>query len=456
MQLLMRVFAAILVSLITGTSARDAVTPVQKVIQMLSGMLEKGKKEKHDEAVQFAQYKQFCGDTEGSVSKQISEADEKITMLKADIQKYDTESNDLSRDIQELEADAATADGDSKAATKVRKLERVEYEAAHKDYTESVDAIGKAVAVLKKRSYDQKQAESPALLQNVLSLEKIPTESKHIIEAFLAKDSQEQELALAAPEANAYEFQSHSVIDMLEKLKEKFIDERAALEKSELNDRHAYDMLTQDLKASMENAQASITSKSQARSNDLQLVAGRQGELQDTTSTQQDDTKYLAEMKGGCVTKAKDFETRQQLRSDEVVAIEKAIEILSGDDVSGAAAKHLPSSMLQKHAPSLFQLRSGNNKMPSNQLRMAAYLNDQANHIGSRTLAMLAIRAQEDPFGKVKKMIRDLITRLEEQAGEEAQHKGWCDTELADNEKVRTTRSTAVDQMRSQIDELQS
>merc|ERR1740130_2463603 len=110
--------------------------------------------------------------------------------------------------------------------------------------------------------------------------------------------------------------------------------------------------------------------------------------------------------------------------------------------------------MLQKTAPSLYQLRSGNDKNPDNQMRMAAYLNDQANQIGSRMLAMIAIRAKEDPFGKVKKMIRDLIARLEEQAGEEAQHKGWCDTELADNKKVRTSRSASVENMRSQIDEL--
>ena len=36
----------------------STVTPVQKVIQLLNGMVEKGKKEKHEEQVQFAAYKQ--------------------------------------------------------------------------------------------------------------------------------------------------------------------------------------------------------------------------------------------------------------------------------------------------------------------------------------------------------------------------------------------------------------
>jgi len=85
---------------------------------------------------------------------------------------------------------------------------------------------------------------------------------------------------------------------------------------------------------------------------------------------------------------------------------------------------------------------------------MAAYLLHESTRIGSRVLSMIAVRAKEDPFGKVKKMLRDLITRLEEQAGEEAQHKGWCDTELAENEKVRKTRTSSVDKMRSEIEEL--
>lgn len=67
---------------------------------------------------------------------------------------------------------------------------------------------------------------------------------------------------------------------------------------------------------------------------------------------------------------------------------------------------------------------------------------------------MVALSATADPFAKVKSMIRDLITRLESQAGDEATHKGWCETELAENEKVRKTRTSAVDALRSEIDEL--
>merc|ERR1719281_519453 len=101
-----------------------------------------------------------------------------------------------------------------------------------------------------------------------------------------------------------------------------------------------------DLKDQLTTAESAINTKSQQRSKDLQLVASRSGDLQDTQSTLKDDTKYLADLTSGCTQKSNDFQARQKLRADEIVAIEKAVEILSSDDVMGSANKHLPS-MLQ-------------------------------------------------------------------------------------------------------------
>merc|ERR1719454_496045 len=65
---------------------------------------------------------------------------------------------------------------------------------------------------------------------------------------------EEDPLAVSAPQANAYEFQSSGIVDMLEKLKDKFEDERTDLEKEESNARHAYEMLIQDLTVQIETA----------------------------------------------------------------------------------------------------------------------------------------------------------------------------------------------------------
>merc|ERR1719473_2273111 len=127
-----------------------------------------------------------------------------------------------------------------KAATKVREIEKADYDETHKDYSESIDALQRAIAVLKKQAYDRKQA-SFAQVSALKDLTLIPPEAKKAIDAFLQEDP--EGLAVSAPEANAYEFQSSGVIEMLEKLLDKFIDERTTLEKEEMNSKHAYDML---------------------------------------------------------------------------------------------------------------------------------------------------------------------------------------------------------------------
>merc|ERR550537_82707 len=51
-------------------------------------------------------------------------------------------------------------------------------------------------------------------------------------------------------------------------------------------------------------------------------------------------------------------------------------------------------------------------------------------------------------------MIKDLITRLLEEANEEAEHKGWCDSELTTNEQTRKEKTAAVETLHAEIDEL--
>jgi len=69
-------------------------------------------------------------------------------------------------------------------------------------------------------------------------------------------------------------------------------------------------------------------------------------------------------------------------------------------------------------------------------------------------LMALAMHVAEDPFTKVKVMIKDLIVKLMEEASEEAEHKGWCDTEMAANKQVRNEKTAAVETLRAEIDEL--
>jgi len=426
------------------------VTPVQKVIELMNGMLAKGKAEKHDEQVQFAAYKQFCDDTAVEKKRAISEANEQIDVLKADIEKYSAIVAKLTKQIAEHDADIAAWTGDKKAATKVRHLEKGDYDTLHKDYSESLDALQGAIAVLKKKSADVPQ-EALVQVSALTRMSLIPPSAKIAIDAFLQSEP-DQGLAVSAPEAYGYEFQSHGVIEMLEKLLDKFIEERTSLEKKEMNAKHAFDMLIQDLVAQIEQATQDRTRKSESKAKTLQAKADATSDLKDTTATRDADQKYLDDLVATCEQKSSDFQSRQQLRSEEIEAINKAIEIISSSAVKGNAETYLPK-FLQK-GPALAMLRADMQNQA--QRRVASYLRNQAAQLDSRVLSVLASRVSDDPFQKVKKMIKDLLVRLMEEANEEAEHKGWCDTELSTNEQTRAEKTEAVETLHAEIDQLEA
>jgi len=155
-----------------------------------------------------------------------------------------------------------------------------------------------------------------------------------------------------------------------------------------------------------------------------------------------------------CEQKASDLENRQQLRADEIAAIEKAIEILSSGAVAGAAKKHLPTLA----QTSFLQMKSDSHSMQmhDNKFKALTFLKTKAKELNSRVLMQLATATGDDPFKKVKKLIQDLIVRLMEQANEEAEQKGWCDTELATNEATRKEKTAAVEKLHAEIDQLEA
>merc|ERR1719386_72023 len=146
------------VVLATFSSHVEAVTPIQKVIEMLGEMAAKGKQEKHDEVVRFASFKRFCEGTIADKERSIEEANAQIEQLNADIAKADADVDQLGKEVAALDASIAGWEADRANATAVREGENADYAASHKDYSESVSALERAVSVLRSQNFDRAQA----------------------------------------------------------------------------------------------------------------------------------------------------------------------------------------------------------------------------------------------------------------------------------------------------------
>merc|ERR1719214_258118 len=125
---------------------------------------------------------------------------------------------------------------------------------------------------------------------------------------------------------------------------------------------------------------------------------------------------------------------------------------MSSPEVSGSAEKHLPQLVQTSSSSSFVQLRSSV-KHDLIRQQLTTFLQDKAQKLNSRFLAVIAARAAADPFKKVKKMIKDMIVKLMEEANAEAEKKGWCDTELATNKQTREIKTSEVEELTADIDE---
>merc|ERR1719238_2195699 len=450
----MRHCVLLTLSLASAYSLGNGASPVQKVIGMLQDMRAKGVQMKQEEQVSFAAYKQFCEDTSAEKKANIDDANGQIETLQADIQKAESDAAMLAKEIAELDDEIAKAQHDKAEAIRIREEEKGDFGKKHKDLSETIDALDRALVVLKKQDYDRSQAES--LLQEVSVLARVPAKTKNVLAAFLATDDevssfQPGSLDYDVGAAKGYEFQAGGIVEMLTDLKEKFEDERRKLEKDEVGSEHAFELMCMDLDGTVERATKARTAKASTKAAREEAAAQAKGDLSDTTSSRDEDSAYLSALDAQCSQKSSDFESRQELRDEELEAIDKAIEIVASPELAGAAEKNLTPG------GSAFSLALRGGAASPVQRQGAAFIESRASKLNSRVLSMLAIKIGEtNIFAKVKKMIDEMITKLIEQANEEATHKGWCDTEMGKNTQTRETKTDEINTLTAKADKLSS
>merc|ERR1719265_35818 len=93
-------------------------TPVQKVVVMIQEMKKKAKKEKEEEVKLFAEFKQWCDDTEAAKAKAVEDGKALAEKFSSDIEKFDSDAKVLGEEIAALDGSISTASEDKDAATK--------------------------------------------------------------------------------------------------------------------------------------------------------------------------------------------------------------------------------------------------------------------------------------------------------------------------------------------------
>jgi len=438
-------------------AAASGVSPVQKVISLMDGMVKNGQKEMAAEKEQFQTFVAFCENTTVEKRRRIEESQEKIELLSAQIEKASADSDQLGKEIAKHRSVIESAAAEKENATAVRKKEAADFAVALKDYTDSIDAMGRALDMLKEKATNRAQASLLQLASATNAGKVSPREASAFLDAFLqgrADDSAPQAALVQQveeqPQALGYESSSGGVIGMLEKLEDQFKLERMDLKKDELKAKNAYNTIVVGLDAETADQTKSRDRKAQVKAQLLQQKATDEADLAEAQGNLKADSKYKKDLETTWAKRSSEFKARQQLRKEELEALAKATEIVSGGAVSGASEKHL--SLVQR-ATALASLPSRLRGI--NRDGLAKLLQERAQTLNSFELAAVARKLESGgPFDGVVTLIKDLISKKQAQGAKEASKQQYCETEMSANKKTREEKTDEVEDLQAAADKI--
>merc|ERR1719261_1558616 len=347
----------------------------------------------------------------------------------------------LGDQVTDLETAVSEYEKTKKENKEVRTTEHDDYVHVHDETTANIDATHAAISKLTAASGDV-----VALLQKDVITE--PMTSKELVQSLLEENAVQPQA-----EVKAFEGSSGGILKTMEDMEGDMQETREKSEYEESDERHAYDMEQDELTHSIEVDDDRATDKTVKKAEKMEVEAHDHEDVVSLTKQKAEDEKYLAELLAQCESKSSDFESRAKLRQEELDALQEAIDIIASKSVSGAADKHLPG-LVQTETRSLALRASAQTQARASVVRA---LQTAAARSRSTQLARLAARVREaGPFDKIIGMIKDMIAKLTEQAGEEADHKEFCDGELQANKQTRDSKTSDVNSMTATKERLEA
>jgi len=151
------------------------------------------------------------------------------------------------------------------------------------------------------------------------------------------------------------------------------------------------------------------------------------------------------------MTRASDFEVETKSRAEELNALSMAKKVIK-EKTGGSSSITYTFNQL-----SFVQRSKMSTRADLTNFEAVRRVRDLAKKQQSSALAQLAarmasaIRSCDDPFAKVKGLISSMITKLEEEAVADADHKAFCDKELAETHSKKADKTAAIEKLATAI-----
>merc|ERR1719182_109203 len=261
-------------------------------------MIAKLLKEAQEEATQKA----FCDEEMGKSKASEAEKTATIDKLQSRIDGASATIAELTEAVKTLEAEIAEIDSAQASATKIRTEENAKNTAAIADFSQSAEAVVKAMGVLKSFY------EGSALIQ---------VSSKTARPSF----------------GGAKSDTGSSIISVLEVAESDFTRLLAETETAEDAAADAYEKSTKENEVSRATKEADAKAK-ESEMKSLTVQLGHSKEDHASTSAELDAVLgYIDKLRPQCEEKAMSYEEKKAAREAEIAGLKEALEILEGNSV---------------------------------------------------------------------------------------------------------------------------
>jgi hypothetical protein len=160
----------LLMALALQVAHADQVSPITKVLQLMSDMQTKIIGEGEAAHATYAEFAEMCEERSKDLGFEIKTGKAEVADLKAAIDEETSIAAALDTKVEELTASIATDEADLEAATKIRKKENTDFVAEEKELSEVIDALQRAIGILEREM--AKHGASMMQIKNAGSLAK--------------------------------------------------------------------------------------------------------------------------------------------------------------------------------------------------------------------------------------------------------------------------------------------
>jgi len=294
---------------------------------------------------------------------------------------------------------------------------------------------------------------------------------------FLQED-EEDSAGPVQPKTPVYESKSGGILKVLEDMEQEAQKSQDKERKKESTEKFNYDMLSQRLQDRLltQNKELNVANKAKASAAEEGSTA--KGKLDAVVRDLAEDKKMLKKLQQGCLERASEFEIEVKTRNDELTALalaKKTVQAIALVQVQpkqnvNAEEDGDPDASAMSFAQTDMEVNSEAHQrawaMQTAGTAVITQLKQLATDEHSVALAQLSSRIARvmthmktkglesgpDPFEKVRRLIQNMITKLEDVQKEAARQKAFCDKEMKETEESTKARKGSIGDLSTKLD----